>query len=708
MKKLAAKDPETSAAASNEDESPKKEDTYTRSESGSDYLDLIQHLDDQLVPPGFATLSGTPSLSSFETCEDELLPKTTTSIILGDLESEEKAQLQLNIKYGANYNLCMSENSSGVSPQTTARETCNKMALGDKASSEEDLSSNQFCLHSQTEQRPDLEIFEVEEVEVTSSGSISPTESSAVSNPLCLDNLDEVRSLSSTGDIDSLNSSSYFNALDRFAEYAEATHTMHCADSQFVQNPEELSRNPLPSAMTSSVELDYWSQKGAIDNLYSIGGAWKDNHSLVKGGSSWSEQDSGDSVSVTRDSCSNRSMNPKPQRNLKERKMAVKKIADAQVNVAGNDSDSNIDSNSIASEFTPLSLNLASPALVSQFAELPKKASQEGVSQTEASDLAAVYRLEKGEHFDVSLFSCVLTATPRAIIDRELAILSQMELDKKILAVSKRNDSTMTDDLDDGNTAAKMTFLSSCFPTVTHDDLRYILHGCGNDMDLTANIFLDAGYEYNKPNESVAGSRKAPSTESSSVDEALPLEPVPLNVQRKVGVRLSRTPVSYTLCRDSVKPKVVPSVESIRGRRDKGQGAGRVQEKCDSPRPQQLSSEDEKITMSLTPGFAAQLVDLFGPLQSSSASGEPSVILYETVVKSYLLMLVKTSVGGTYYLTSPYLTVMYVTSTVPYLVSSYSYHVLHCLTLSDFCLTFITVSHITLRCLTYVAFLYLS
>src|SRR5688572_5909958 len=279
VKKHAAKDPETSAAVvdaaaagcgSIEDKSQKNEDRYTRSDAGSIRQDLLQHLDNQLISPGFATLSGTPSISSFESYEDELLPQTTKSIVMGD--SEEKAQLQFDIKDSANYNLCVSEDSSGVLPQTTGPETSNKTSLGNKASSEVDSSSNQFCLHSKMEQRPDLEIFEVEEIEVTSSGSISPPECSSVNSPVRLHNQDELCNLSSRVDINSLNVSSHINALDRFAECAEASHPTHCIDSQFMKNLEELSRNPLQSATTSSMELDYWSRKGATDNPYSIQG----------------------------------------------------------------------------------------------------------------------------------------------------------------------------------------------------------------------------------------------------------------------------------------------------------------------------------------------------------------------------------------------------------------------------------------------------
>lgn len=635
MKKHAAGAVAAAACASNEDESRLKEVTSTRSDAGgSNKQDLIQHLDDQVASPGFATPLGSPSQINFESYEDELVPAATESIVWGDSESGENTQLQLDFKDSTKDNIWTSENSSGVLPQTTApEESGSNTASVNCVSSEMDLSVNQFCSDdSQIEQRPDLEICEVEEIEVLSSGSISPPEeeSSSVSSPLRSDNRNEVHNLSSIGDVDSLNCSSHCNALNRFAESAEVGHAMRCVDSQVVKDSDNLSRNPLLSTTTSSVELDYWSEKGAIDNPYSIHGAQKDNHSSVTGVSSWSEQDSGDSVNVTGDDCSNRSMNPKPQRNLKERKTAVKKTADTQTKVAGIESDSSFcgktsDLNWHDVMLTPL--YLVSPPPISRIDELPKKASQEGASQTEASDLAAVYRLDKGEHFDASLFSCILTATPRAIIDRELAILSQMVLDTKILAVSKRNVSTMTDDLDDEGIDAKMMFLSSCFPTVTHDDLHYILHGCGNDTDLTANILLDSGYEYNKPNESAVGSCKAPSTVPSSDGEALPVRPTPSDIQRKVGVRLSRAPVSYTLCRDSVKPKVLPSVESTRGRRDKGQGAGRAQESCDSPGLQQLSLGDEKISMSLTPGFAAQLVDLFGPLQSSSPFGELSLIL---------------------------------------------------------------------------------
>lgn len=266
-----------------------------------------------------------------------------------------------------------------------------------------------------------------------------------------------------------------------------------------------------------------------------------------------------------------------------------------------------------------------SPSYSKKSSSLPQKSvSIDALTQTEARDLTAVYRLENDPSYRDETFSRTLPARPRVIFDRELSILSQQLLDTKISLVSKLDESTMTDESLGGDVCSKIEFLSECFPTVLGDDLQFLLSSCGNDADMAVNTLLDSGYEYNEPR------RRAPdsSVETPAVAAvAVEVEESESAVQSNERVRLSRQsrrPVSYKLYQDFVKPNLLSSEFELHRRRDfRTRKTGKDQPlKSQRVGACEQRPSESKLVLSLAPTFAAQLVELFGPVGCSKPSGE--------------------------------------------------------------------------------------
>lgn len=264
-----------------------------------------------------------------------------------------------------------------------------------------------------------------------------------------------------------------------------------------------------------------------------------------------------------------------------------------------------------------------SPSYSKKCSSLPQKSvSIDALTQTEARDLTAVYRLENDPSYRNEAFSRTLSARPRVIFDRESSILSQQLLDTKISLVSKLDESTMTDESLGGDVDSKIEFLSECFPTVFTDDLQFLLSSCGDDADMAVNTLLDSGYEYNEPR------RRAPDSSvetlaatAAAVDGE---ESESSAVQPNERVRFSRRPVSYKLYQDFVKPNLLSSEFELHRRRDfRARKTGKDQPlKSQRVGAYEQRPSESKLVLSLTPTFAAQLVELFGPVGCSKPSGE--------------------------------------------------------------------------------------
>ena len=176
-------------------------------------------------------------------------------------------------------------------------------------------------------------------------------------------------------------------------------------------------------------------------------------------------------------------------------------------------------------------------------------------TQIEPGDFVTLMKVRHdGEVADMRDYIAVVDTSPRDISPHVTD--SQMSSDV-LFQLSLHKSCSTADETENMNSCPQLSFLMSCFPTISCQDLAELLANCGNDVVVVADLLLEFGYEYNEPQDHVTDTSSSTSYTNSA--SCSPDRSVVGNSSSSTELTRSRknSSVLYRLHRDSLVSKSI-------------------------------------------------------------------------------------------------------------------------------------------------------
>ena len=178
-------------------------------------------------------------------------------------------------------------------------------------------------------------------------------------------------------------------------------------------------------------------------------------------------------------------------------------------------------------------------------------------TQTDPSDFIVLTKVTNGDEVTPTAdYVAVVSTLPRVISSHVTDSQTDPTVPFRLLL---HKSCSTADESESVEISSRLSFLASCFPAISSQDLQELLANCGNDITVVADLLSEFGYEYNEPQDDVTD---IPSSSTSCTDSSS-CSPVHSVMEEKSSssTRETRnkknTSALYRLYEDSLVPKSI-------------------------------------------------------------------------------------------------------------------------------------------------------